>query len=638
MKKQLYVLFTALAGGLAAEHLPALPGHWIWEISNKDYAVEQHTERNTPFFKIFGPVTLKSGKTYPVDPQNRYRFSFELRGYGYSSAPGFECLDKDGKPILPAHVNYMEETDTVLDADCGRGDRIIRIKPAKNMWKKSSYAVVAFDTKDDLKDLPNRNVTAPGIREVRKCGAYWEVTLSNPCPFAYPAGKKVRLHSALDKTVRGAVASSPAWIRETVETSQNFDPEKPAMLYPGTRYIRLLIHANTNGPNKGYVSEFRNFSFEKCEFVMKKISNSPVAENFPYLRYSPNSIIKMKNGEIQISFSDNVDIAASSATYTAVSKDGGKTWEKAELRFKDKNPLVGTSGQMLSLPDGRLLLAETRAWCKDFARDARDQLKRNLRTYLRMDLHVSDDGGKTFRFLQSAGSGRYGVITSSSSKVVVLANGDWILPGYAYQPLDNKKSPTGCGFFRSTDKGKTWGDLEPAFPNPPGKKVHRFNEVAFAVKPDGKLVAIARTDSGPLKYRYLHKAVSADNGKTWSKPVPTGINGIFPDIIKLDNGIYVLVCGVRDVPGHPQQPRIFLSRDGERFQDMGSVYFSRPKSWHGKQDPRYWGTGSAQCLEKASANSFYVAFEGADQALIDPADPRTRRYIDFNHFEVDFAK
>lgn len=640
MKKSISLLFAAFLGigsGLRAEELPATPENWDWKINNEDYAVLQKKDGNVPHFRIFGPVTLLSKKLFPVNLEGRYKLSFELRGNSYTTSPGFECFDKNQKVIDPVNVNYVIGSETTLAAPCTKGDTILKVKPAKQMWKKSPHLAIAFDTKADFSDLPNRNVTKPGIQAVRKKGAYWEITLKNPCGFDYPAGKNIRLHSAFTDSRRTGMTAAPGgWIRRSLEPSMDFTPGQTNTFYPGTCFVRVKLHVNSDGESKGLISDIRNMAFEKYAFTIKKLYNTPVAYEYPLDKVSPNSIIKTNDGRLLVGYGDKGDIAAGCSTYYSESKDGGRTWDKAKQLFIDKNPLVGTIAQMIRMPDGRILLATMRAWCKGKAKNSADQIKRSLRMYLTLDLSVSDDNGKTFRFLQKVGDGRYSVIATGGSNIVELANGDWILPVYAYSPWDNKKGKSGCGFIRSTDKGKTWGGLEVAYRENPKKRLG-FNEVAYAVKPDGKIVGFARIDGVPVSKRYLYKVVSADNGKTWSNPVPTKIKAIYPDILKLDNGIYVMVCGVRDVPGCPQQPHIFLSKDGENFQDMGSVYYSRPAGWNGKQDPRCWGTGSSQCLEKASPNSFYVAFEGSDPAL-PQTTPYSRHYMDFNHFEVNFAK
>lgn len=208
-----------------------------------------------------------------------------------------------------------------------------------------------------------------------------------------------------------------------------------------------------------------------------------------------------------------------------------------------------------------------------------------------------------------------------------MPNGDWVLPGYG--SAKGKIVPGevyGSGFFRSTDKGKTWGKFERAFIDDPapGEKPYRFNEIDMLVKEDGTVVAFARIDSRPRCH--LWKTESKDNGKTWSKPVETKVPGLYPAIIKLDNGGYFMVAGNRYTRPIIRTVNFFYSPDGDEFTYVGMPYYTRTG---GK--PYNSATGGMQAVIKDPASGRYiVTFYSFDPTLHGTG----KCYVDSNILEI----
>lgn len=591
-------------------------------------------------------ITVSSGESkigkdyFPVQEGNPYSLFFDYRGSGAEFRVSFDCLTSDKKLIAPVNVLYRNFTQTTLARPCSKSDTVIFVNAARELWQPTAKSAVAFDVKNDLSDLPNFNVSSPGITAVEKAGNAYKVTLAAPCGFDYPAGTAVRLHSVRDLVSEFTIKAEDKNIRHSmlnIVIPQNYRAFWYSCtrnyLYPGTRFIRLRI---TAAPGSGKNVVLSNIRLEKSRFVLRRTHNSVISDGSSDYRLSPNTIVHLKNGDILAGYVDRGDCGGGCTQYIVRSKDQGKTWSKPEKLFEPDSLIWGYSAIIVRMPDDRLLAALTRAHHKRIPKDAfSDAHKNRLRDYLDVHLYVGDENGENWKFLQSVSDVRYRTLTGAGNEVVVLPNGDWIFPVWAYGPQNDKNAPQGSGFIRSTDKGKTWGKPEMAFPYNPPKS---FNESAYTVTPDGNLVGVARFDNGPKKTHFMHRVISKDNGKTWSKPEAiTSMLPMWPAITKLDNGIYVMLYGNKVQFYNSYEPCLHLSTDGVNWENMGAVYFSRPAGWFGEQDVHYWGTGSSQSLTKVPGGAFYCIFEGADGGLQKSQHPFGRRYIDFNSYVADFA-
>ena len=124
-----------------------------------------------------------------------------------------------------------------------------------------------------------------------------------------------------------------------------------------------------------------------------------------------------------------------------------------------------------------------------------------------------------------------------------------------------------CGFVRSTDQGRTWGDLEPIATGPVG-----YNEATMTVTAGGDILAVLRDgEAGPR--RQFRQTLSRDNGRTWETPELIDMWGKMPDALTLPSGRILLAVGSIDcmdgnliyqVPLRPSYSGLFVSDDHGR--------------------------------------------------------------------------
>ncbi|GEM_PF-2291467 len=338
---------------------------------------------------------------------------------------------------------------------------------------------------------------------------------------------------------------------------------------------------------------------------------------------APSGIATTPSGKWLLAFGDRGDGGPGCKVYFVESLDAGQTWSQPYKTIEPDNERQGGGFVLFnhSPDDGSILGARL---VIDHA-DTRQLNPANLRTS-KIIMMISRDEGRTFTLLQELKSPGQSLVACMSS-LVRLQNGDLILSAYCGPKIGTGRQPGsvyGSGFYRSRDGGKTWGDFELAFKEVPGMKALGFNESAFAVKDDGSIVGFARIDSRPVKNMW--KIRSRDNGQTWTMPEETAIPGNAPDIKRLNNGLYVMVCGLL-IPG--DRPTVmFVSADGENYERAGTVYYSRPEYNGG----RPWGSGSGgtQWIYPVGEDRAYVVFYGGDLGL----KGKTCTYIDGCLIEV----
>lgn len=365
-----------------------------------------------------------------------------------------------------------------------------------------------------------------------------------------------------------------------------------------------------------------------ADISMKILQTGVVADRLPTgTPINPLGLAILPDGELLALINDSTDVVPPSKVYLVRSRDFGKNWSKPELVFTPEDDKIGLSGQMFQLPDQSLLVALLKMWHTQIPKHHMDVMKQPLRRYSTIELYRSTDGGRSWKKFHSLTSeGEYLAVAVNGS-LLKLPNGDLLLPGYLSLPLKNKQAVQGSGFWRSKDGGKTWGKFEKSFTNLPGKS---FNEATYTLKADGTIVGFARWDSASQLTESMYKTISKDNGKTWSEPVETQIKGIYPVSIKLPNGIYILMCGLRNDPMRDRIIHFYGSTDGENFKDLGRPYYFKPEHRKGLMDSAWGTTGGAQYLIPVGENTFYAVFNGGSPYQKAPY----QTYVDGNLIQV----
>lgn len=337
----------------------------------------------------------------------------------------------------------------------------------------------------------------------------------------------------------------------------------------------------------------------------------------------PTSMVKAGNGDLILAYCSRGDIPPGSGGYLTRSSTQGNTWSPPFQTFQSADPKIGTMTTIARLPDGSLLLGLVECIHPAFPSISH--------RYTQIEMRRSTDNGNTFdpwAVLPIPNPS----ITCIMGPVCQLPNGDLILPGYVHQGEYAKVAGYnyGCGFFRSTNGGVTWGPLEVAFQDPPTGVASplEFTEATFVVGPDDDtnplndpIVAMARIDTDPTgQYsggvpNSMWRTTSVDNGGTWSNPEPVGISGIYPAAIKVRDHSYLMVCGDRQA-SPSRRVSFFTGRDAKNYTFRG----------HPPVAPYNTATGGGQAVVELSPGIFYVAYY-TSALTPNPYDPPNMYYI-----------
>jgi len=195
---------------------------------------------------------------FPIDPRKIYRVSGEFQAGTNSGigtvAFGLAPFDAQDRPIAPSEVNPQPATRTSLTAAAAAGsDRILL--PAQSNWQMRPYASIAFNSKEDGSDLPNRE-----LYEIAAIDGD-TVKLKKPLARTYAAGTKVCMHLSGNAYIYGGAlfrkAPADHWqCFEGLIGGIAAGGIPMDMFWAGTTKARLLFY--TNQPEL----RFRNLRLE----------------------------------------------------------------------------------------------------------------------------------------------------------------------------------------------------------------------------------------------------------------------------------------------------------------------------------------------------------------------------------------
>lgn len=207
---------------------------------------------------------MLSGKKFTVDPSKTYTIKFSVRTQNAQDNDfswvlgGFRVFDKNGREISCIHVNPVAGTLTEVAADAAKGATVIQLKDASKFRNRSAGLVA--DAKEDFSDLPNRNLIG-SIKEFKKNGEVWDVTLVKPLAKDIKAGTAVRehafggyLYTAGAKNVKGD------WVTMTGTIKGMSEKGWSSRVWPvGTVSAQFIILVNWK--NKQLDTQFKDVTF-----------------------------------------------------------------------------------------------------------------------------------------------------------------------------------------------------------------------------------------------------------------------------------------------------------------------------------------------------------------------------------------
>lgn len=191
MKEMICLVAISCVFALCAETLTfSMPADWQQET----FFTANEKGGMTAVFS--GPVLSK--KMIELDKNKQYFISADIKVAEDSPKGGilfgFRSYDAKGVQLLAHQCQCIAGTDTELLEETEPSDKFIKVKDASR-WKIHPYMVIAWDTKLDRSDLPNRKILLVNPKKIEKKDDGWIIHLNKPVNAVLPAGTAIREHS-----------------------------------------------------------------------------------------------------------------------------------------------------------------------------------------------------------------------------------------------------------------------------------------------------------------------------------------------------------------------------------------------------------------------------------------------------------
>ena len=279
------------------------------------------------------------------------------------------------------------------------------------------------------------------------------------------------------------------------------------------------------------------------------------------------------------------------------SEDGGRTWRKTDGSF-------GNGG--VELRDGRILGLDYRCLPEE-GQPGWYVVRRTL----------SEDGGRSFQ----SDTARFHVPRAKAARghafhrgplfmrsIIERKDGSLAALMAGWFDTDDIPCPYGRGrpysrsyLCESNDRGKTWRYLVTLGYDEIGSE--GYNEGAMQRLPDGNWLAVLRTGNAAdirCQDNPIMWTVSRDEGRTWSEPERTGLEGVFPGLAVLNDGRLAMSYGR---PG----AMVAFSDDGGRAWTDVTVVDATPSSGYTdvvelRRDVLLVGYGARDCIDRQTGD------------------------------------
>lgn len=310
---------------------------------------------------------------------------------------------------------------------------------------------------------------------------------------------------------------------------------------------------------------------------MKLINFKNVYENpLPQLKsrqsYFPN-LCETDDGTLLCCFTIGEAMeAVDCRQYISESKDGGMTWSEPRKMFRELDIPVNNPCKLTNIGNGKIM-----AFGYSFERHDPSLPHGNPETGgLLPDqvfYAVSENGGKTFGDRIPVPESWNGH-TEASGQLVRLANGALAAPITGFPKWDGSRAGRNCGRLLVTkDEGKTWND-DTVCMEFPGDSVTCY-EQRICVLESGTIVNIGWNEGFTAGRMPNHITYSTDNGKTFSKPVDTGIMGQAASVTALGGERFAAIIARR--------------RDTEEPGIYAYIVDFSEKTWKVEEEAKLWG-------------------------------------------------
>ncbi|MFA5865889.1 MAG: sialidase family protein [Phycisphaerae bacterium] len=371
----------------------------------------------------------------------------------------------------------------------------------------------------------------------------------------------------------------------------------------------------------------------------------------PHLSQDPTVSI-LPNGDLLLLHTDYTDIIANQKSFLRRSSDGGLTWSEPEMTLNSDLPLGGITGAVSAIDNVVLIIYEE---IQDHKRHPENPI---LCRFIR-----STDGGKSWSQPQT-------LIEDSRpihcyfGQAIRVKSGRILLPVYSFS--EHITPPRGqVMILSSQDDGQTWAFLS-FIEQDKSTLGSMINETSIIELPDGRILAISRTDLFDTEKGFPlgTRSISQDGGLSWTPATFININISETRMRLTTDG--QLVMAARSWPGNvttryrPLLPEEREPGSNQRFTSRPFLmdrYYSPIRDWGvqiftTQDDGQTWKPEllldglpelripedadllkkaryftSYPCLEHLGNNRFFVAHRQPDPSMPDIYPGRTYSHV-----------
>ena len=261
-------LFTKLTVAAVAAAGSVLIGAEVIDLTNKDlWLPMKNVEFSEGKMVNNGRAMFRSKKLIAIDPAKKYTFKMTIAAPEAQKSSymlwGLFPANAKGQLLTARTLQSYPGTFTTVVEAAPKGATAVKVKDGSK-WSKSTSGLIAFDAKEDNSDIPTGKIIPCSVKDIKKEGDVWVLTLRKPLTRALAANAAIRQHSDGGYYYFGArmIGKNPVTAKTTVTGQAPHGHYTTKGFHPGMKYAYLVILSDWNGMKNNVEIKDATFTIE----------------------------------------------------------------------------------------------------------------------------------------------------------------------------------------------------------------------------------------------------------------------------------------------------------------------------------------------------------------------------------------